>query len=36
MNDIEVFLFLIDSDTSLLVTVPSFIGICIQIWKVYG
>jgi len=29
-----VFLFLIDSDTSLLVTVPSFIAILIQVWKV--
>ena len=29
-----VFLFLVDSDTSLLVTVPSFFGILIQMWKV--
>lgn len=29
-----VFLFLLDSDTSLLVTIPSFIAILIQIWKV--
>ena len=29
-----VFLFLIDSDTSLLVTVPSFFGMLIQAWKV--
>jgi len=34
ISQIIVFLFLIESDTSLLVTVPSFIGICIQIWKV--
>lgn len=29
-----VFLFLLDSDTSLLVTVPSFVAILIQCWKV--
>lgn len=29
-----VFLFLVDSDTSLLVTVPAFFGIIIQMWKV--
>ena len=29
-----VFLFLVDSDTSLLVTIPSFFGILIQAWKV--
>ena len=29
-----VFLFLLDSDTSLLVTVPSFVAIIIQCWKV--
>eukprot|EP01036_Dinobryon_divergens_P028417 gene28417-37356_t len=31
---IAMFLFLVDSDTSLLVTVPSFIAIVIQIWKI--
>ena len=29
-----VFLFLVDSETSLLVTVPAFFGIIIQAWKV--
>ena len=30
-----IFLFLIDSDTSLLVTIPAFFGILIQGWKVH-
>jgi hypothetical protein len=29
-----VFLFLVDSNASLLVTIPSFCGILIQMWKV--
>lgn len=29
-----VFLFLLESDTSLLITIPSLFGIIIQIWKV--
>ena len=33
ISQIIVFFFLIDSDTSLLVTIPSFIAILIQIWK---
>ena len=33
-TQIVVFLFLVDSDTSLLVTIPSFIAILIQFWKV--
>jgi hypothetical protein len=33
-SQVVVFLFLVDSDTSLLVTIPSFIAILIQIWKV--
>jgi hypothetical protein len=30
-----IFLFLVDSDTSLLVTIPAFLGILIQGWKVH-
>ena len=30
----QVFFFLLESDASLLISVPSFIGILIQIWKV--
>lgn len=33
-SQIIVFLFLVDSNTSLLITIPSFISILIQIWKV--
>ena len=33
-SQIIVFLFLVDSNTSLLVTIPSFISIFIQMWKV--
>lgn len=33
-SQIIVFLFLIESDTSLLVTIPAFFGIGIQAWKV--
>ena len=34
ISQIVIFLFLVDSETSLLVTIPSFFGIIIQIWKV--
>lgn len=34
VSQIIVFLFLVDSDTSLLVTVPTFAGLLIQTWKV--
>ena len=30
-----IFLFLVESDSSLLISIPSFIGILIQCWKVY-
>ena len=33
-SQIIIFLFLIESDTSILVTIPTFFGICIQAWKV--
>lgn len=29
-----VFLFLVDSDTSMLVIIPTFFGLLIQLWKV--
>ena len=35
VSQIVVFLYLIDADTSLLVTLPAFIGIIIHIWKVW-
>jgi hypothetical protein len=34
ISQIVIFLFLVDSNTSLLVTIPTFAGIIIQIWKV--
>ena len=34
LSQIIILLFLVDSQTSLLVTIPSFFGILIQIWKV--
>lgn len=34
LSQIIIFLFLLDSNTSLLVTIPAFISILIQIWKV--
>jgi len=34
ISQIVIFLYLMDVDTSLLVTIPSFIGILIQSWKV--
>ena len=34
LTQFVVFLFLIESDTSLLVTIPAFIGLFIQMWKV--
>ena len=34
LSQVVVFLFLIDGDTSLLVTIPSFAAILIQCWKV--
>jgi hypothetical protein len=36
ISQIIIFLFLLDSNTSLLVTIPAFISIIIQIWKVYS
>lgn len=33
-SQLIVFLFLVDSDTSLLVTIPAFFGLLIQAWKV--
>ena len=33
-SQVVIFLFLVDSDTSLLVSVPSFVAILIQCWKV--
>ena len=33
-SQIIVFLFLVDSDTSLLVSIPAFCAIIIQMWKV--
>jgi hypothetical protein len=35
ISQIIVFLFLVDSNSSLLVIVPAFFGILIQIWKVH-
>jgi len=35
ISQIIIFLFLLDSDTSMLVTVPAAIGILIQVWKVW-
>jgi hypothetical protein len=35
VSQIVILLFLIDSQTSLLVTIPSFFGILIQVWKVH-
>lgn len=34
VSQVIVFLYLIESDASLLVIIPSFIGIAIQLWKV--
>ncbi len=34
LSQLIVFLFLVESDASLLITVPSFFGILIQAWKV--
>lgn len=34
LSQIIVFLFLLINDTSMLIIVPAFIGILIQIWKV--
>mmetsp|Transcript_21508 Transcript_21508/g.28233 ORF Transcript_21508/g.28233 Transcript_21508/m.28233 type:complete len:633 (-) Transcript_21508:263-2161(-) len=33
-SQIVIFFYLVDVDTSLLVTIPAFIGILIQVWKV--
>ena len=34
ISQVIVFLFLVDSDTSLLVTIPAGFGLLIQTWKV--
>lgn len=34
ISQVIVFLFLLDSDTSILVIIPSFVAIMIQVWKV--
>lgn len=34
ISQVIVFLYLIESDASMLVTIPSFIAVCIQLWKV--
>lgn len=34
ISQVIVFLFLVDSDTSMLVTIPAFFGLLIQAWKV--
>mmetsp|Transcript_5243 Transcript_5243/g.8628 ORF Transcript_5243/g.8628 Transcript_5243/m.8628 type:complete len:399 (-) Transcript_5243:1391-2587(-) len=33
-SQIVIFMYLLDVDTSLLVTIPAFVGILIQVWKV--
>jgi hypothetical protein len=33
ISQVIVFLYLIESDASMLVTIPSFISVCIQLWK---